>query len=32
MWPNESNIFIVTTIGPKPRLTFTSQTLIIEHF
>lgn len=32
LWPNETNIFVLTTIGPKPRLTFGNQTLIIEHF
>lgn len=32
LWPNETNIFVLTTIGPKPRLTFSNQTLIIEHF
>lgn len=32
LWPNESNLFIVTTIGPKPRLMFEDKTLIIEHF
>ena len=32
LWPNETNIIILTTIGAKPSLKFIDNTLLIEHF